>query len=416
MKYKENMHVLKKYFLLVSVNVFVLIVLLEVSLRFLPSKFTEFPARINYLSDKEVGYFPMPNQNESYYLNCIKNTQIKTNELGMRITPTMPDSALKIGLLGDSFLHGLTVSDSLHIATKISHYTNNKVINGGVCGYGTYQELLLWRKLIKPQKPHVTILFLFLENDIRDNQCELARSEGQVYSPCCEINNDSLQQINKFETRTNSTESFSGWLKKNSYTYRALRTLLKSENRVLSGKDFFSKKSFAYNIYRPGFNKLWDDGWKITEWSLATLKKECEESGSKLLVVNVPGPVQWAYSWKNEISKQIQDNYLPPDFDIDYTNKRLQMIINNNKIELLDLKLDFINYRDRFKLQEPVFGWCCDPHWNPLGHQLAADLVYNHLVKLGWVKGTLRQSTKSPKEILGDKLFNDIYTCQQIIF
>ena len=83
---------------------------------------------------------------------------------------------------------------------------------------------------------------------------------------------------------------------------------------------------------------------------------------------------------------------------------------------MLNLKPDFIKYRDEYKLQEPIFGWCCDPHWNPLGHQLAADLVYNHLVKLGWLKGTIRENTKSPKEVLGDKLFNDIYTCQHIKF
>lgn len=414
---KKNLATLfRKYFLVACINILVLIALLEVTLRFIPSKYTAYPARINYYSDKELGYFPEPNQNESYILSCVENSNIKTNEIGMRITPSFPNSPFKISLLGDSFLHGLTVSDSLHMATKLSLHSKVEVMNGGVSGYGTYQELLLWRKYMKPQKPRITILLFFLENDIRDNQCTLSRSEGQIYSPCCIVDSNKIKEVNDFEIRKNDSQSFKGWVKKNSFTYRALRNLWKTDKLKFTGEDFFNTESFAYNIYRPGYSKEWDDGWKITEWSLATLKKECDEAGSKLLVVNIPGPIQWTYDWKREIGKQIQDDYLPPDFNIDYPNGRFQSIINQSGIEMLDLCPGFIQYRDQFKLQEPLFGWCCDAHWNPLGHQLVADLVYNHLVYLGWIEGQFVESTKSPKEVLGEKMFEDIYTCQHIKF
>ena len=414
---KKNLVTLfSKYFLVTSINILVLIALLEITLRLIPSKYTAYPARINYNSDKELGYFPEPLQDESYIINCVANNHIKTNEVGMRITPSFPNSSIKISLLGDSFLHGLTVSDSLHMATKLSLHSKTQVMNGGVCGYGTYQELLLWRKYMKPQKPNITILFFFIDNDVIDNQCELERGEGEFYSPCCIVDSNKIKELNDFETRKNDSKSFTGWFKKNSFTYRALRNVWKSDRLKQTGEEFFNQTSFAYNLYRPSYHKLWDDGWKITAWSLSTLKKECEESGSKLLVVKVPGPVQWTYNWKNEISKQIQDDYLPPDFDIDYANNRLKVIMNQNKIEMLDLTHGFIQYRDQFNLQEPLFGWCCDAHWNPLGHELAANLVYNHLLNLGWISGQTIENTKSPKEVLGEKMFEDIYTCQQIKF
>lgn len=413
---KKQATLFRKYFFVASINVLVLIVLLEVTLRFIPSKFTAYPARINYNSDKQLGYFPEPNQNESYDLSCVKNSEIKTNEIGMRITPSYPNNPIKISLLGDSFLHGLAVSDSLHVATKLSHLSKMEVMNGGVCGYGTYQELLLWRKHMKPQKPNITILFFFMDNDIRDNQCDLERSEREFYSPCCTVDSNNIKEVNTFEIRKNESKSFMGWVKRNSFTYRALRNLWLTDGNKFSGEEFFKQTSFAYNLYRPGNHKVWDDAWKITEWSLAALKKECDELGSKLLVVKVPGPIEWTYNWKKEIAKQIKDDYLPSDFNITYPHVRLQTILNQTGIEMLDLSPGFIQYRDQFKLQEPLFGWCCDAHWNPLGHELAANLVYNHLLHLGWISGQTIENTKPPKEVLGEKMFEDIYTCQQIKF
>jgi hypothetical protein len=406
----------KKIVFKVGYNLVVVFILSEIILRFLPAKYTEFTDRISYNSDDEIGYLPTPLQDQNYTTNCVKNSHITTNEVGMRITPKFPNKQLKISLLGDSFLHGLTVPDSFHLATKLSLLTQSEVMNGGVSGYGTYQELLLWRKLMKPKKPKITILFLFLEKDIKDNQCALARADGQIYSPCCEVKNDNILQSKEFEKRTNTNEGFTNWLKKNCYTFRAVKNLLKSKNINKTGKDFFNEPSFAYNVYRPNFDKKWEDGWKITEWCLATLKKECDEIGSKLLVVNVPGPVQWSYNWKKEISKQIQDDFLPKDLNLKYAQNRYQLILNKHNIESLDLTPYFISYRNEYQLKEPVFGWCCDSHWNPIGHQLVADKITNQLIKLNWYKGHLIQRTKSPKEIVGNELFEQIYSCHEISF
>jgi len=80
------------------------------------------------------------------------------------------------------------------------------------------------------------------------------------------------------------------------------------------------------------------------------LKKECDEVGSKLLVVKVPDPIPWTHNWKKEIAKQIQDDYLPLDFNIDYPSNRFQSMINQTGIDMFDLNPSFIQYRDQFKL------------------------------------------------------------------
>lgn len=401
---------------IVVVNLVIFLVLLEIILHLVPLKITRYPMRLNYTSDPDIGYVTMPNQHGSYHQNCVQNNHLTTNNVGMRGPDWEQKKSPKIALLGDSFLHGLTVPDHFHIASLISSRTEGEVWNGGMSGYGTYQELLLWRKLMKPNKPDITIVFLFLENDIRDNHCKLCKAENQVYSACCEVEKGRITESKNFKIRNPPSTRWINWLKKNCYTYRLLKNLYNTSQPTLHKNSFFEKESFAYNIYRPNYSKSWEDSWKIFEWTLQTLQTECKENGSELMLVNVPGPIQWSYNWKTEMTKQMGGEVPPDDLDVDYARQRLQHMVDSAQIHLLDMVPGFIEYRNKFQLPEPVFGWCCDGHWNPIGHQLAADLVVNELVKAGYLKNGSIISTPSPQDIVGDDLYEDIYTCKPIKF
>lgn len=406
----------KKYLLVIGINIIIFFFLLELILHLVPLKITEYQSTIRYTSDAYVGYLPLPDQDDGHNVGCVHNSHVICNSLGMRGAEWRDNGSPEIALLGDSFLHALTIPDNMHLATLLSASTGGVVWNGGVSGYGTYQELLLWRKLMKPRKPDITIVFLFLENDIRDDQCNLCRAEGQVYSPCCEVVNDKIVERNDFEVRKPSASGLKAWIRRNCYTGRLISNLFRSRERKAGAKEFFDTGSFAYNVYRPELNQSWTDGWKITEWALKCLKDECDSVGSKLLVVNVPGVIQLASDPKLEMKLQLGDDYIPEDFDLTYPMRRLQAIADSDGINLLDLQPAFIAYRDKYKLGSPVFGWCCDGHWNPLGHRLAADLVQNYLIDKGWVTGRARTSTPSPTEVMGEKLYRQIYNCETIQF
>jgi hypothetical protein len=406
----------KKYLFLIGINTLVFFFLLELILHLVPLEITEYHSTYQYKSDDVVGYLPVPNQDGSHNMDCIRNPHIVSNSLGMRGEEWRSDAKLKIALLGDSFLHALTIPDKLHVSTKLSQSTNSNVWNGGVSGYGTYQELLLWRKLMKARKPDITIVFLYLENDIRDNQCKLCRAEGQVFSPCCEVVADIVIQQNDFEIRKPTEEGWKAWLKRNCYTSRMIRNLFKSETKPTEAKQFFETESFAYNVYRPNLSESWKHGWKATAWALQRLKEECDGIGSKLLVVSVPGVIQLSTDWKAEMKTQLGSDYVPTDFNLNYPIQQLHSITDSAGIDLLDLQPAFMAYRDKYKLANPVFGWCCDGHWNPLGHQLAADLIQNYLVEKSWSVGLKKISTPSPIEVLGEKLFKQIYNCEMIEF
>ncbi len=386
---------------------------LELMLRIIPLKFTDFLSSFQFAWDPELGYLPVANQDAVYNIDCLRNPHVRTNSLGLRGPEWGDAKSPKIALLGDSFLLALTVSDKLHLATLLQAATGGDVWNAGVSGYGTYQELLAWRKLIKPRKPDVTVLFIYLENDIRDNHCGLCRAERQLNCPCLSVQNGNITEQMDFELRKPTTGP-KAWLKENCYSCRLFRNLTKPEplQQPASGS-FWDQESFAYNIYRPGLSAQWDEGWDVTAWSLRELKRECDALGTQLLVVNVPGVIQLATDFSAEIKSQLGSDEVPADLALSYPMQRLKAITDTADIALLDMQPAFVAYRDLHQLQNPVFGWCCDGHWNPLGHRLAADLVYNYLVDSSWIDGR-RRETPPPVQVLGKKMMDEIYSCETV--
>ncbi|MFN8393429.1 MAG: SGNH/GDSL hydrolase family protein [Bacteroidia bacterium] len=405
----------KRFRLLLKIGLSVVIAFafLEVMLRIVPLKVLDYQSTFQYEGDKELGFRPLPHQDAAFHLNCLRNPHLRTNSEGMRGDEWETKRSPKIALLGDSFLAALTISDQFHLTKTLQAHTGGEIWNAGVSGYGTYQELLIWRKLIAPRRPDITVLFMFLENDIRDNHCGLCRAEGQPYCPCLEVSAGAIKERMDFEVRQ-PEQGLKAWLLRNCLTCRLVRNLRRDRDTKPASGIFFDKESFAYNIYRPGLGHQWEEGWQGTEWTLRQLKQECDAIGSKLLIVNVPGLFQLANDWQAEMAEQIGTDSIPSDFKIDYPIQRLQTMADSAGIALLDMQPAFLQYRDQHHLQKPWFGWCCDGHWNPVGHRLAADLVHNRLTELGWVNSGEAAPTPAPEAIMGTELMQQVYGCETV--
>lgn len=385
----------------------------EVLLRLLPLKLGDLSSEFRFEGDEEVGYRPTAGQDAAYDLDCLRNPHVRTNGEGLRGGEWGETRSPKVALLGDSFLLALTISERWHAASRLRAATGGEVWNAGVSGYGTYQELLVWRKLVARRRPDVTVLFFYLENDIRDSHCGLARAEGQKYSPCLAVEAGKVVERTDFEYRS-PRRGLEERLLDSCRSCRLARRLLSGWRYRPASGGYFDRESFAYNVYRPGFAPSWEEGWKATEWALRALKRECEEAGSRLLVVNVPGMLPIAPDWRRELVEQLGNGSVPPDFQLGYPVERLRAMTAEAGVDFLDLLPDFVAYRDRYRLPRPYFGWCCDGHWNPLGHRLAADLVYGRLVERGWLRGEPPAPTPAPEEVLGPELMSDIYSCRTV--
>lgn len=416
MDLRKPVSLLRKYTGLILINIGVFLVLSEIVLRLFPSKYTELKSNYQYQSDSVTGYVPRPGNDSVYNLYCLQNRHVRTNTKGFRGKEWEGKKDKKIALLGDSFLHALTIPEDMHTSTLLSSLTHAEIWNGGVSGYGTYQELLLWKSRMKALKPDITIVFFFAENDIQNNHCTLCRGEGQIYNACCEVKNGAILPKNDFLVRNTDLTPFKKWLGKHCYTYKLFKNLRNYQQYYPATKDIFRKESFAYNVYRPGYSQIWEEGWKVTEWALRELKKECDEVGSKLLIVNIPGMLPISNDWHSELKSQIGTDTPPEGFDLNYPVERMRIITQSAGIAFLDLLPSFTEYRDKHHLENPLFGWCCDSHWNPLGHRLSAETIYHYLLKSGWTAGEPLPPMPAPQEVLGKKLYEEIYGCKRIRF
>ncbi len=104
-------------------------------------------------------------------------TEYRIDSRGFRAdTDPGPGTRPLYALVGDSFTFGLGVADHQTFA----HLLNNKaglraaILNCGVPGYSTDQEALFIEKVVLRERPQAIVLFLYLANDLFDNQLPIA--------------------------------------------------------------------------------------------------------------------------------------------------------------------------------------------------------------------------------------------------
>ncbi|XWK86593.1 MAG: SGNH/GDSL hydrolase family protein [Phormidium sp.] len=135
-----------KVLLIVLATVFVLGLILEVGLR---SRFG-FGNPLIYITDAEIGYLLAPNQQTRRFGN-----RIEINEYSMRggaISPTRPESTLRVLLLGDSIANGGWWTDQADILSAMmasglkatvaeSAFREVEVLNASANSWGPRNEL-----------------------------------------------------------------------------------------------------------------------------------------------------------------------------------------------------------------------------------------------------------------------------------
>ncbi len=144
-----------------------------------------------------------PNLKRQVYVEEAKAlVDIRTNSLGFREREIQPRSAVtgdRIAVLGDSFVAGTAVPESQTMCRSLERMVrehassspmdlphsdalaDDEVLNFGVSGFGTANELLTWRTVVRQTKPDVVILCFFNGNDLADNSGQLSGANRPVF-------------------------------------------------------------------------------------------------------------------------------------------------------------------------------------------------------------------------------------------
>jgi len=156
------------------VLVFLAGLLLELSLRLLLARWLEPPfgnARLGYAHDRELGWFPIPGDRRQVVAS--RPFAVEHNRMGFRDVDHRPKAGPRILFLGDSFVWGFDVEQAERFTERLRELAPAwEVVNAGVSGYGTDQELLLLQRVHDTFRPDVVFL-VYCNNDSGDSSTNL---------------------------------------------------------------------------------------------------------------------------------------------------------------------------------------------------------------------------------------------------
>ncbi|MEK6760731.1 MAG: SGNH/GDSL hydrolase family protein [Nanoarchaeota archaeon] len=441
---------LKKNLLILGITILVVMIFFEIGLRlFYPQKLYDDCYEYSYknLSNLEVeldshfGWKLIPNYTGCRYQPDTNKIISKIhNSNGLRMSKEISyekGNKKRVLLLGDSFVYGFGLNDSETIAVKLQEDLgeNYEVINMGVDGYGTGQEILQFYEEGLKYDPDIVLLF-FYPNDFSDTSSwDKAFSDKPIFQSIKRINLGSgktfqtspdeilaqaktflesqskiilLQQIvepsNLNFVLNNETVIIENYPTKMTWNnkYGPSKNPLSKEHPTSSiflrfshlYSLIFHKLSAIENAMKVKYSQRISDAIDIfieKEYSnnaqnlifavfklFDEFKELSEKNDLKFIVIGIPE--------KRGVSEEYQKKFLNLYSDVDesyFDFRKIDEIFND---ELPKRNINYISLYDLADENFDKFYFKTDPHWNPDGVKMSADYITEELKRKGIVQ------------------------------
>ena len=396
---------LKKKLLLVSFGLLFGLLMSEIFLRVIGYSYPLF-----YTTDYYRGFALQPGVEGHYQREGESYVRINSDGLRDREhAKTKPADTVRIAVLGDSF------SEAMHVPMEQTFWSlleqklqecnafpgkHVEVINFGVSGYGTAQELMTLRQKVWDYSPDMVILAFTTYNDIYDNSRALSKTEEVpyfVYRNGELVYDASFRDSATYRQRDSKLSRLGRWL------HNELRTvqLVHYVQFVLKLRltDWRNKRRLAQTqtksaadttptvrnaedigidnmIYIEPRDENWKEAWHVTEELVKQMRDEVNQKGAKFLLVTLSNAIQ---VYPDPAVRQRFLQHVGAE-SVFYPNQRLKALADREQIDFLDLAQPLQAYADQNKVFLHGFGSDIgNGHWNPNGHRVAAELIAQRL-------------------------------------
>jgi lysophospholipase L1-like esterase len=334
-----------------------------------------------------------------------------------------PAGVFRILLLGDSYVEGLRVPLEQTFGKVLEAELNTsapagqryEVVNAGVSGWGTDQQLLWLRTEGAKYQPDLVLLSFFPGNDFQNISETLeVTNMGRVQKPFFQRSEDGLAlRYHPFDPASapqpdapaapaqpadRAAERLAGlraWLAGHSAFYRfasvtldeampglALRLagwgLIDAPNAMADARMGPEYVPVAYGIYRQPMEIEWTEAVALAGDLVAALQEEVHELGSDLAMVILPAPEQV----KAERWQRIVHHRTPMQagqWDLGQPSRAARQVAEQAGVPFLDLLPIF---RQAAAESEPLY-LRVDGHWTPAGERLAGEATADFLRSAG---------------------------------
>lgn len=322
---------------------------------------------------------------------------LRINSLGYRDVEHAIEKSPKtfrIAVLGDSYAEARQVALEDTFWSYLQQHLNTcpaltdkhvEVLNFGIGGYGTTQELLTLQHHIWQFSPDMVLLTVTTGNDLTENSKELS-SNGEWRSdfrPFHELRNGELVLDNsfrkiglKFLVRYFLYEGIHHlrFLElvnhaRHAWETRKLKQQMKDAEVIEIGLND--------NIYAPPKTAVWENAWLITEKLFSQINKEVKEQGAIFILATLTSSVQvHPDSAKRERLQKKHNikNLFYPEYRISSMGERngFPVIIMAEKLQQIATHEGI--FLHGFKNTAMGVG-----HWNETGHRLAGEILVKEI-------------------------------------
>lgn len=349
--------------LLAAVSLTVAAVLAEVAVRLLrPQLFPVHPPGM-YVLDDDVGYALTPD-----FAGRLERAEFSArftvDDRGLRNGAQQPESgtpdadaprdALRVALLGDSQTFGFGVRDEetfgAHLEALLEDATGEDVVvlNAGVPGYGTADQLAFLRSRWETLEPDIVIVQFLPANDFAENKSPakewVAIREGMLAS------RDAAPSRARWTVR-----GARRWLKRHSHL-----AALVSENA-----GFLAMRMGLLDAESGALGESFDeeDANRAREL-LGEIARFSRERGARTL-----------FLYATTKADVVANRYVPrPSAEVVASAAR------DSDVPWVDANPFLRDRPDRLDVY-----WRLDGHWSPAGHRAVAELLARELAELGWL-------------------------------
>lgn len=396
--------------LLVIVGLFVGGGIAEVALRVGGYSYPEF-----YILDATRGYALRPGM-EGWYRKE-GEAYVRINSDGLRDREhslAKPADTIRIAVLGDSYPEAFSVGTGEAFWSVMQGKLNEcgafpgkqiEVINFGVSGYGTAQELLTLREHVWKYSPDIVMLTITTNNDITDNSRELKKTEEIpyfVYKDNRLTLDNSFSSSRPFLLRQSGISRLGRWLRDHSRTVqaviqghhgfkillasrRAKRTQATSGNSPTRAKQaetapkdrqdllLRSEELGADNlVYLEPGNAVWNGAWRVTEALVLAMRDDVKARNAKFVIATLSNGPQVIPDPNGRENFKRRFGIT----DLFYPDNRIKSLGAREGIPVLTLAPDLQQFAERNNVFLHGFGPNIgNGHWNATGHRVAGELL-----------------------------------------
>jgi hypothetical protein len=321
---------------------------------------------------------------------------------------TKPEGTLRIAVLGNSYTEAMQVPlEQTYWAVMerelaragLAGVREVEVINFGVGGFGTAQELITLRTKVWKYQPDIVVLAFLTGNDVLYNHRDLNQQPQApyfVYRNGRLVLDDSFRSIvrnSRFkdlqaaverssvvvQTALHVRTAFKQWV----YTLRQRLSAAKQEFERGGNADVSSDPNDItvvtnHNVYVPPRNQVWEEAWRVTEGLIRLMRDEVESHGARFVIATLTNAPQ--VHPDERVRQRFAAKLGVPD--LNYPDQRIRQFAEREHIASVHLVETMAPIAAAKKNQWHGFGGSAAGHWNEAGNRIAGEIIAARLTQM----------------------------------